>query len=892
MYIDLSGQWDCECMGNHYTVVLPGTLDENGIGMKDTAGAAWHPDAISNQALQAADNCIATRLTRKHTYTGPVVFSRLLEWRVPMEQRVFIECERSRKLSLRVNGREAEMFCPGTVSTPYVFEVTDLVTGHDRLEFVCDNSYPGWPKDSIVCSSAATDETQTNWNGLLGCLSLRTENACFISGLRVYPENGLLNVKVEVCADRTREGTMTLRSNVLQREEQVPVRVEAGKCEVSFRSLETREDAPNWDEDDGQLYTLTAEFAGERKTVRFGLREFAARDGHLTLNGRPVFLRSEANCAVFPETGHPPMDTESWRKILLQYRAYGVNCMRFHSHCPPEAAFTAADELGMLMQPELSHWNPKTAFSTEESRIYYRNELKQILMMLANHPSFVMLTLGNELHADADGHTFMSLLLDEARALDPTRLYANGSNVHYGMMGCDPHSDFYTSCNYYEYPLRATNSGMNGWLNRQYPDIPVNYDRTVDEIRKASFQPVISFEVGQYEVLPDFDELSEFNGVTVPDNLIRIRNEADRKGALQRWKERVEATGELALLCYRAEVEAALATKGMSGISLLGLQDFPGQGTALVGMMNSHLHPKPYPFAKPERFAGFFRGVLPLILTGKRTFRNTERIEIPLQLANYGKVDLSGAAEWSLSGKDVLFRGSTEPITVLCGSLTDLGSITAGLNGVRSACRLDLRVRFAEYENNSSIWVFPDECLPCPDEVYECRVLDEEAQSVLEEGGIVYLAPDSTAGALPDSIRSQFSTDFWSVGTFPEQEGGMGQLIDSKHPLFRNFPTENHTDWQWWPMAGSRAVILPERYETIIEVMDSYAYLRPMAQLLECRCGKGRLLFSTLGLHQMTEYPEAQALQNAIYRYLASPDFAPGQRIDASVFERLVVSVE
>lgn len=879
-------------MGNHYQAALPGTLDENGIGMKDTAGAAWHPDAMSNQTLQAAENCIATRLTRKHTYTGPAAFSRIMEWQVPAGKRVFIECERSRKLSLRVNGREAEVFCPGTVSTPYVFEVTDLVTGHDRLEFICDNSYPGWPKDSIICSSAATDETQTNWNGLLGYFSLRTENACFISGLRVYPVNGLLNVKAEVCADHAWESTMTLRSDVLRREECALVRGEAGTCEISFNSLELRADVANWDEDDGQLYTLTAEFAEERKTVRFGLREFTARDGHLILNGRPVFLRSEANCAVFPETGHPPMDTEIWRKILLQYRSYGVNCMRFHSHCPPEAAFTAADELGMLMQPELSHWNPKTAFSTEESRSYYRTELKQILKMLANHPSFVMLTLGNELHADPDGHTFMSVLLDEARALDPTRLYANGSNVHYGMMGCDPHSDFYTSCNYYEYPLRAANSGMKGWLNRQYPDTAVNYDRTVDEIRKITSQPVISFEVGQYEVLPDFDELSDFAGVTVPDNLNRIRNEADRKGVLARWKERVDASGELALLCYRAEVEAALATKGMSGISLLGLQDFPGQGTALVGMMNSHLCPKPFPFAKPERFAEFFRGVLPLILTGKRTYRNTEILQIPLQMVNYGKTDLYGTAEWSLTGDGTSLHGSAEPVSAPCGLLTDLGIIKAALNSVVHPCRLDLRVRFAGHENNSSIWVFPDECPDRPAEVYECRALDEGAQSVLDEGGIVYLAPDSTAESLPDSIQSQFSTDFWSVGTFPEQEGGMGQLIACGHPLFRDFPTENHTDWQWWPMAGSRAVILPERYETIIEVMDSYAYLRPMAQILECRCKKGRLLFSTLGLHQMMEYPEAQALQNAIYRYLGSDDFAPRQQIDASVFERLVVTAE
>ena len=109
------------------------------------------------------------------------------------------------------------------------------------------------------------------------------------------------------------------------------------------------------------------------------------------------------------------MDVGSWKGILQKYRDYGVNCMRFHSHCPPEAAFTAADEMGMLMQPELSHWDPEHAFESEEARAYYRTELRQILRSLACHPSFVMLTFGNELQAGETGHAFMDTLLKEAR---------------------------------------------------------------------------------------------------------------------------------------------------------------------------------------------------------------------------------------------------------------------------------------------------------------------------------------------------------------------------------------------------------------------------------------------------------------------------------------------
>ena len=138
------------------------------------------------------------------------------------------------------------------------------------------------------------------------------------------------------------------------------------------------------------------------------------------------------------------MTENEWTDILNTYKAYGINCVRFHSHCPSEAAFAAADRLGMMMQPELSHWNPNDAFESGESFSYYQQELALTIRWLANHPSFVMLTFGNELCTGETGRERMSRMLEQARALDSTRLYANGSNVHYGRIGCDPDSDFYT----------------------------------------------------------------------------------------------------------------------------------------------------------------------------------------------------------------------------------------------------------------------------------------------------------------------------------------------------------------------------------------------------------------------------------------------------------------
>ena len=927
MIDSLAGEWQAEIGdGKVYRMELPGTLDENEIGGRDSGKNQWHPDSALG-ALWAEfgkDGPILTRLTRKHTYEGETRLTRRISFALPEGKRLFLEAERARVLRLLVDGMEIPDFVEPTISTPHVFELSDIWKGEHEVTLISDNSYPGLPHDDIVYSSAATDETQTNWNGVLGFVRLRVEEPVFLESVRVYPRGDRLTVKADLCADRPWSGRLCIRSQALGEDAAMEVCVKAGRTQIVMEDLPLCAQARRWDEYEGRLYELTAEIIpGEEagKTVTFGIRDFGAgADGRLALNGRTIFLRSEANCAEFPETGHCPMSVEEWTDILETYKSYGVNCVRFHSHCPPEAAFFAADRMGILMQPELSHWNPRDAFESEESFSYYQSELRQIIRMLANHPSFVMLTLGNELHASEKGHERMTQLLNQARSLDGTRLYANGSNVHYGAKGCDADSDFYTSFNYYDQEMRGTFADMKGYINHCYPNAATNFDKTMENLRKTYSGPVFSFEVGQFEVLPDFDELEDFKGISDPANLRWIRERVEKQGLMPVWKRYVEATGELSRIGYREEIEAAMRTRQLSGISLLGLQDFPGQGTALVGMLNSHLKPKPFAFADPEKFRSFFTAQLPLVLLPKYTYENTETLTARIQIANFGRRELKGEIYCALesAGQDgycgpkkekFLIQKILPQVTCPVGSLTDAGELEFSLEKIVSPARLELSLSIgnvsigkvsignlsmgnvaseAEVCNRYSIWVYPPVKPVCPQTVYETVSLDETAREVLEAGGKVYLTPPSTKEALPSSIQAQFTTDFWSVGTFPGQEGGMGQLIDETHPVFRNFPTEFHTDWQWWPMAVQRAVILPKPYRAIVTQMDSYAFLRPMAQLLECCCGKGKLLFSTMGLQNLQEYPEARALLDSIYRYMDSPEFEPGQEIEWEVLETLV----
>lgn len=491
--MDLSGLWEVRLGdGAPATVHLPGTLEENGLGEPETPA-------------------LESRLTRRFRWEGEAVFSREVTLPDHPGRRLILEAERARQLRLTVDGQPVPTL-QGTLSTPYLFELTRWAGRRVRLCLLSDNRYPGWPREEIVHASAATDETQTNWNGLLGRLCVHSVADFWVRSVRVYPHGRTLDAAVDLAVPRQAldavgdgelvlEGPALARPFCLLRRDWQPESLRQGLCTLWCRDLPVAPEAPLWEEACGALTQITASLVLDGRTVSraradFGLRTFGADGGRLTLNGRVFLLRGEANCCVFPETGHPPMTTGAWREVLGRYRAYGVNCLRFHSWCPPEAAFAAADELGMLLQPELSDWNCTNALETPHSAAYYEAELRQILFCYANHPSFVMLTLGNELCTGEEGHRRMAELVRLARQLDPTRRYAGSSNGQYGEQGYDGVSDFYTAAAYGDRMLRATSSPMIGHLNRCRPGTRQNY-------REAAAQtggvPVFGFEVGQYE---------------------------------------------------------------------------------------------------------------------------------------------------------------------------------------------------------------------------------------------------------------------------------------------------------------------------------------------------------------------------------------------------------
>lgn len=867
--VDLEGLWQAELPGlGAHSVHLPGTLDQSETGLPDT------PD-------------LTTRLTRTHTFEGAVRFRRSVGFPASHGERLFLMAERSRQLQVFLDGKPCRPYIPGTLSTPWVYEVTALAGQTVDLTLVCDNRYADWDRDSIIGSSAVTDETQTNWNGVIGRICLYREPISFIRQVRVYPLPGLSAARVTADLDLgAAAGALQINSEAFAAPLMRDVSDLAGHVTVSWESVPLRAGLRHWDEEEGALYELRASLdSGPEYAARFGVRHFGVNDQRrLTLNDRVFFLRGEANCAVFPQSGCPPMDRQSWLTVLRRYASYGVNCMRFHSWCPPDAAFEAADELGMMMQPELSHWNCKNAFASDAAFAYYRDELTAILHWYANHPSFVMLSLGNELMAGEAGHRRMDELLATARTIDKTRLYANGSNTHYGALGPDAASDFYTSMAIGDKHLRATSSPMVGHLNECYPDAKHNYTDAVNEVLQAG-KPVFGFEVGQYEILPEFAQIDAYRGVTRARNLELVRETQRAANRLDDWETAVQATGELALRCYREEVEAVLRTPGMSGLSLLGLQDFPGQGTALVGMMDANLVPKPYDFARPERFRAFFTPVLPLIFLDRYTYTAGEELCASIQLANYGKCDLEARPQWRLRcGGKVLLEGSLPCRRFARGGLREAGELRLNLDAETAPVRLDLEVNIGTARNVWPLWVYP--ALPDRRDEVE-HTLTEALLHHIENGARVLLEPPADERHLPRSIPGQFSTDFWSVHTFPTQSGGMGLCIDATHPALASFPTEAHADWQWWAPSKGRPLVLPAGVHSIAAVLDVLTGTRNMGLLFEARVGKGAVLVSSMGLSG-SPYPECRALLSSLLDYVHSDAFAPTQTMRAQDLRSLI----
>ena len=896
------------------TVTLPGTTDENRKGIQK-------------------DEQRVDRLSRVWYWKGPAWYQRRVTIPATWKgRRITLFLERTKNTRVWVDKR----FCgwDDTLSAPQVFDVTAAMTpGRHTITVLVDNS-----KLPPVGPAHAVDErTQTNWNGIIGKMELRATAPVWLDDVQVYPNAREKKARVRVVVGNitglTASGQITVgcesynvaESSVFKTQ---TVKVSAPEREnvVEF-TYEPGETVPLWDEFEPAMLRLDlrlettagGETYSDKRSVNFGMRDFVRERNRLLINGKRVFLRGRIDCANYPLTGYPPMDKAGWRRLLSIAKAWGINHFRFHSWCPPEAAFEAADELGVYFQAELP--NKRSGFHAPEDteaaihnidRLdveavdtkvslydYGKREGELILKSFGNHPSFVMFTLGNEL-----GRTQgMFELVEHFGKTDPRHLYAQGSNNMHWNPSLAEGDDFWVTGKVKKdsHPLRGSFSVLD------FPKAPIegfppstmfDFSESIEGIPV----PMIGHETGQYQVYPDYRDIPKFTGVLRAKNYEIFRERLREAGMLDQSHDFVRASGTLSAICYRADIEMALRTPGMGGFQLLDIQDFPGQGTALVGMLNVFMEPKGV--VEPHVWRQFCCETVPLLRMKKYTWTTDETFIGRVQVAHYGPADLPDARmTWTVAGSDgrTLAADTFDPVTIEQGKVFEVDMFSVPLSRIEAPQKLTitLAIEGTTYRNDYPIWVYrPDVDITVPDDV---MVTDSftatETRDHLASGGKVLLLP--RLDQLPHSIEGGFQCEFWSPmfgiaarkrGVKPPP-GTLGILCDPQTPALAAFPTEFHSNWQWWHVVkNSRPLILddtPDDYRPTVQVIDNFARNHKLGLIAETRVGEGKMLICAIDLPGNQDKPAVRQLLHSLLQYVHSSRFAPKAELEIELLKKL-----
>ncbi|ANH83956.1 beta-galactosidase [Niabella ginsenosidivorans] len=780
------------------------------------------------------------------------------------------------------------------LGTPHEYSIDSLLSpGVHYLTIRVDNRVN--EVNVGVNSHSISDHTQTNWNGITGKIMLLSRPRLYIDDVQLFPDiekkqvtavislknlnTAAVNARLELTAFRGGWNAVPL-TPLLQ-----DIRVKGNGGDMVSVIYPMGDHPLLWDEFHPNLYAMQVTVAGngasDKKAVTFGMRSFTSNDQQLLINGRPAFLRGTLECAVFPLTGYPPAAASYWRHIFAVCRSYGLNHIRFHSWCPPEIAFAEADSAGFYLQIECSSWANQGATIGDGNPLdqFIEDESRRIVKTYGNHPSFCMLAYGNE---PAGKHMtgYLTRFVTSWKKRDPRRLYTTGAG-----WPIIPESDYNSTP---DPRIQAWGAGLKSIINNEPPR--TNYDWSA--IIAKWKHPTISHEIGQWCVYPDFREIPQYTGILKAKNFEIFRQALEANGMKHLADSFLLASGKLQVLCYKADIEAALRTKNFGGFQLLGLGDFPGQGTALVGVVNAFWKDKGYISSK--EYSRFCNAVVPLARFSKMVYLNNEALDVPVELANFNEKPLKGIIPlWSVKNAagQLLFAGKfSQQTTIPVGNGFQLGVIRQQLASVLQPSKLTLTVSVAGYENSWTFYVYPAGNPAIAKDIFITQTFDSETVSQLNKGARVLLTLKK--GALKKdkggNIAVGFSSIFWNTAwTHGQPPHTLGILCNPRHPAFSYFPTDYYSDWQWWDaMSHSGAMILDSVQKgltPIVRVIDDWVTARSLALLFECRVGKGRLLVSSIDLlSNAGQRPEARQLLYSLEKYMESDNFRPEATIEAS----------
>ncbi len=891
----LHNQWQFRKLNQ--VILLPGSLNTNNIGDKVGINTRWTASIYDSSFFfqprlekyrQPDDFRIPFWLSPLKYYCGPAWYQKEIvipptatgtHWQLLIERthigsRVWLD---GISLGEGMN----------SLAAPHIYQLPLVKPGKHLLSIRIDNRLQN--AEVGQDSHSVSDHTQGNWNGLIGKIVLQPVSALSIQQLQVYPVASQKSIRVECLLKNN--GTQLLQSNlryqvkgnngVVASREINNIQLKAGDTSTIVQWISLGDDARLWDEFDPFLYQLQVTTSQESKSISFGLRDVKVSGRSILVNNRPVFFRGNLNNCEFPLTGFPPMDTNSWLKLMRTLKESGINHIRFHSWCPPDAAFTAADILGIYLQPEAPTW-PNHGVSLGDNRFidqYIFAETNRMMEQYGNHPSFLMLAAGNE-PAGKNQVDYLTRFIRYWKEKDPRRIYTGASVATSWPLVPEN-----------EYMVKSGARGLN-WANNAPSSID-DYSLTVEKYKV----PFITHEQGQWCVFPDFSEIPKYKAAYRARNFELFRDDLREQGMLGDAKKMMMASGKLQALCYKMEIERSLRTPNLSGFQLLGLQDFPGQGTALVGVLNAFYGEKGY-ITKKE-FSRFCNSTVPLLKLSKFTWMNHETLTAEALLFHYGqKVLVLPKMKWEMldpSGK-IRQQGIFEPRLVPTGSTSSIGRLSIDLGNINKAGQFTIRLQVmgTNWMNEWPVWVYPS-LLPSSEVqgVYTTDTLDEKAEKILSSGGKVLLLLNGKVKKGKEVIQA-FTPVFWNTSWFKMRPPHtLGLLMDPSHPVWKDFPTEYHSNLQWWELANGAQVMhlekLPSSLQPLIRSIDTWFMNRRLAMLFEVKVNGGRLMVCSADINSNLEKrPVARQLAYSIRKYMAGEDFNPQLSVTVGQIRELV----
>ena len=911
---------------NSGVVVLSGKwrfqLDPENIGIKEQwfKRTQWNdviqlPGTTDEQKKGAPEQKQSGRFTRVHAYQGPAWYQ--IEVNIPKSfagKKLLFSMERTKVTKVwyddELIGGDNSL-----ITTQYFEMDNNTKPGKHTITVRVNNGSDENPP--IGSNHQVTDGTQTNWNGILGTIQLKAVANVYMKDVQVFPDIDKQKARVKVRfgnkADCKIHGLLLIKAQSWNTTKPHVIKPFTVAVQLVKKNAVVEFDVPMgnemqlWSEFNPALYRLSVEFKGNAKTssdkkeVDFGMRKFHTIGTGFAINGKKTFLRGKHDGAVFPHTGYPPMEVKEWMRTLSIVKSYGINHIRCHTWTPPAAAFTACDRLGMYLLPELPHWggvgNKPTVVQgdVEQKTEVYDNTTEYLIKEgyrlfdeFGNHASFVMFEIGNELSGDRNA---INDIITNFKDYDSRHLYAGGANNFLWQPLQSPVDDFWattmTGGTYGTGVYKNTNgfevrssypSHKEGHVNNILKGTDYDYSSAIKQVTV----PVISHENGQFQVYPNYTEIEKFTGVTRAYNFEIYRDRLAKAGMAHLADSFFKASGALAVICYREDIESAIRTPDFGGFQVLDLQDFPGQGTALVGILDSYLNSKG--LISPEKWREFCNDVVPLLRHKSFTWTTDQVFTTKANIANYSAGDIDKPAEWSIKNEqgEIIKKGMLPRKNITQGGVTGLGEIHVSLNDIPAPQKLEVTLSLpgTVYKNAYSIWVYPaDVKTAMPDAVKVFYTFSNEAKEALNKGQKVLILP--AREVMPTSIDGAFQTDFWCYAMFGKYNppGTMGILCNPQHPALADFPTEFHSNWQWWRLLKNGRPInlekLPEEYRPIVQVIDNVTTNRRLGVMLEAKVGKGRLLVCSMDLQNQQQYPEARQMYSSIFNYINSEKFNP-----------------